>query len=96
MRFAHQTQKFQGMFLVIHCVFILINKQGGSQDIQTAVGCSFIDAKLDIEFSNNVLGTLLDFYFDQQKGEMPETLRKLKLFFFVFDCTIIDVKLMLR
>ena len=39
-------------------------------------------------------GTLLYFYFDQQGGEVPKTIKKINFDFFV-DCSIIDAKLIL-
>ena len=38
-------------------------------------------------------GTSLNFYFDQQGGEVPKTIKKLKVFDFFIDCNIIDAKL---
>ena len=34
------------------------------------------------ELSSNVSGTLLYFYFDQQEGGVPKTIKKLKVFEF--------------
>ena len=50
---VHQTQNFQGMFQVLHCIFILTTRRRGPQNNQEAknfliffVDCSIGDAKL--------------------------------------------------
>ena len=45
------------------------------------------------KLSRNVLGTSLYFYFDQQGGGVPKTIKKLKVFEFFVDCSITDPKL---
>ena len=46
------------------------------------------------KLSRNVSGTLLYFYFNQQGGGVPKTIKKLKVFeFFFVDYSIIDAKL---